>query len=407
MKMWQLKIVVTLAALASCVNCKSGLQYKVKCSEDLMEVELIKSTTVKEIHLQHLKQFPDPACKPKITGNLVTFQLKLSNIYQCMLQKIVNKQTNSKLYYHRVIVEYEDDTPKEAIVVKCNTGISAVSNSSEVESLSIVKRQVDFGPGFREDDVEITSEVTGFAPAPLLNVGVRQAGVLIDDELNVKPGTPLNMEVYLDNASKDVYGLLVSGMDVTDTQSQTEPILVNGCSVDPYLFENFVSVDGDFLKAKFRAFKFPDSNYVLFKGTVNVCLDSCKGVQCSNGQLGFGRRRRDVDSVSPASNKVYEVSMSTVIKLECTENDCLEIKTTRNKEQILPREEDRTPHVQIHQETAHVRAFQANEEAALSALFEEFKTPGIAVFEKNNAESALISCLSVLVPVAVLLFYRF
>ena len=27
------------------------------------------------------------------------------------------------------------------------------------------------------------------------------------------------------------------------------------CSVDPYLFENFVSVDGDFLKAKFRAFK--------------------------------------------------------------------------------------------------------------------------------------------------------
>jgi hypothetical protein len=196
-------------------------------------------------------------------------------------------------------------------------------------------------------------------------------------------------------------------MDVTDTQSQTEPILVNGCSVDPYLFENFVSVDGDFLKAKFRAFKFPDSNYVLFKGTVNVCLDSCKGVQCSNGQLGFGRRRRDVDSVSPASNKVYEVSMSTVIKLECTENDCLEIKTTRNKEQILPREEDRTPHVQIHQETAHVRAFQANEEAALSALFEEFKTPGIAVFEKNNAESILVSCLSVLLPVALILFSRF
>ena len=25
--------------------------------------------------------------------------------------------------------------------------------------------------------------------------------------------------------------------------------------MDPYLFENFVSVDGDFLKAKFRAFK--------------------------------------------------------------------------------------------------------------------------------------------------------
>lgn len=50
------------------------------------------------------------------------------------------------------------------------------------------------------------------------------------------------------------------------------------CSVDPYLFENFNTVDGNFLMAKFRAFKFPDSTYVQFRGTVNVCLDKCKGV---------------------------------------------------------------------------------------------------------------------------------
>lgn len=50
------------------------------------------------------------------------------------------------------------------------------------------------------------------------------------------------------------------------------------CSVDPYLFENFNTVDGDFLNAKFRAFKFPESTYVQFRGTVNVCLDKCKGV---------------------------------------------------------------------------------------------------------------------------------
>lgn len=50
------------------------------------------------------------------------------------------------------------------------------------------------------------------------------------------------------------------------------------CSADPYLFENFNTVDGDNLVAKFRAFKFPESTYVQFKGTVNVCLDRCKGV---------------------------------------------------------------------------------------------------------------------------------
>jgi len=53
--------------------------------------------------------------------------------------------------------------------------------------------------------------------------------------------------------------------------------------VDPYLFENFNTVDGDFLSAKFRAFKFPESTYVQFKGTVNVCLDKCRGVS-SSGQ---------------------------------------------------------------------------------------------------------------------------
>lgn len=51
------------------------------------------------------------------------------------------------------------------------------------------------------------------------------------------------------------------------------------CSVDPYLFENFNTVDGDFLTAKFRAFKFPESTYVQFRGTVNVCLDKCQGVR--------------------------------------------------------------------------------------------------------------------------------
>jgi hypothetical protein len=51
--------------------------------------------------------------------------------------------------------------------------------------------------------------------------------------------------------------------------------------VDPYLFENFNTVDGDFLSAKFRAFKFPESTYVQFKGTVNVCLDKCRGVSSS------------------------------------------------------------------------------------------------------------------------------
>ena len=53
------------------------------------------------------------------------------------------------------------------------------------------------------------------------------------------------------------------------------------CTVDPVLFENFLTEDGDLLRAKFQAFKFPETNFVLFKGVVNVCLDRCNGVSVS------------------------------------------------------------------------------------------------------------------------------
>merc|ERR1712013_611277 len=274
-------VVAGVVLLASLVTAKhKGPHYKVHCTKDNLTVDVVKHEEVSDIYLQHLKDYPDPACKPEVVDNRATFNLKLSNIYQCMVTKVLNKNTG-------------------------RTPTNTSSYDSEVSEVSLVKRQADFPVNFREDaDVVITGEVTGQAPIPVLNVGVRQAGTLIDDELNVKPGTPLNMEVYLDSESSEVYGLMVTGMEVTDTREQTEPILVNGCSVDPYLFENFVTTDGDYLKAKFRAFKFPESSFVLFKGTVNVCLDTCSPVQCSNGQRGYGRRRRAVtDSGDP--NKVY------------------------------------------------------------------------------------------------------
>ena len=81
------------------------------------------------------------------------------------------------------------------------------------------------------------------------------------------------------------------------------------------MFENFATEDGDFLIAKFRAFKFPDSSYVQFRGTVNVCLDKCKGVECSNGQIGYGKRRKREVSNSD-TNKLYEINLSTFIKVD-------------------------------------------------------------------------------------------
>merc|ERR1711868_152267 len=268
------------------------------------------------------------------------------------------------------------------------------SNSSsydaEVEAVSLVKRQADFGDNFQEaiiDNIRDIEEVKGYGPTPILGVGVRQNGALIDDQLNVKPGTPLKMEVYLDSVSADVYGLLVTGLEVTDTGDQKEPILVNGCSVDPYLFENFATNDGDFLRAKFRAFKFPESSYVLFKGTVNVCLNTCNPVRCSNGEPGYGRRRRDVSSKGADPNKVYTISMSTIIKMEC--DDC---GKAEHIEKGSLREKFEYSHA---------------DEAALSALFEEFGSSKFAYFEsgRSGQDSVMASMVFTVIAICSILFW--
>jgi len=39
-------------------------------------------------------------------------------------------------------------------------------------------------------------------------------------------------------------------------------------------------------------------------------------VDCSNGKVGFGRKRREISGIPPDPNKVFEVSMTTFIKVD-------------------------------------------------------------------------------------------
>lgn len=69
----------------------------------------------------------------------------------------------------------------------------------------------------------------GRAPEPMLTMRVRQDGRVIGHELLVQPGTPLTMEVAIDDkASREIYGILMSQMDVTDNAAQDEIIMLNG-----------------------------------------------------------------------------------------------------------------------------------------------------------------------------------
>ncbi|XP_055838563.1 uncharacterized protein LOC129906699 [Episyrphus balteatus] len=295
--------------------------HKVHCTEDLMRVEIgipdsiNDNKTKPQIYLEGLKGYPDVRCQPYINGSLAEFRLSLKDFYECGVTRMLNKLTGKKVYYHKIIIE--DAKSKEIVSVKCiTTGpvYNVMMNETNQQHHGIVRRDV-LPAGFQEpEDIEITTSLTTRAPEPHLSVGVRQGGEIVTGELNVSPGTPLTMEIYLDKTSAPVYGLGVTYMQVTDTKNQEETIIFNGCSVDPYLFDNFMTVDGDFLSAKFRAFKFPESTYVQFRATVNVCLDKCSGTPCSNGQVGFGRRKREI-SHHADPNKIYEISLATFIKV--------------------------------------------------------------------------------------------
>lgn len=72
--------------------------------------------------------------------------------------------------------------------------------------------------------------------------------------------------------------------------------------MDTYLFDNFVTANGDTLSAKFKAFKFPDTSYVQFKGTVTVCLDKCQGVS----EKGRGKLKKDLSQILMALENVWD-----------------------------------------------------------------------------------------------------
>ncbi|CAB3363779.1 Hypothetical predicted protein [Cloeon dipterum] len=297
-----LPLTLLLAAVASAAAQKEP-QHKVKCNDETMVIDVARQEG-SIAYLENLKDFHESSCKAEVQEKYLRFNLDLTDVFKCGTTKVRNLKNGYTLYHQKVVVE-DKSGQKSSFTATCKS-----------VSKKVNKREV-LPAGFQEpEDLEITSSYTKEAPQPVLRVNVLQGGRVVTDELNVSPGTTLQMELALDQQSAPVYGLLVSHMQVSDLKSQEETIIFNGCSVDPFLFENFDTTDGDVLRAKFRAFKFPDSTYVQFKGTVNVCLDKCRGVECSKNQIGYGRRRRAIAELPPDPNKVFEITLSSIFKIE-------------------------------------------------------------------------------------------
>jgi len=305
--------------ISAATKTTSDVQHKVKCTTSEMTVEMMLPDSVTDVYLEGMKEYgKEVGCQPTVEGNTATFRLSIVDFYRCGLTKVVDKTNGHRVYYHRIVVEKEmQQENKEVIIVKCGWVPHQQQQQQSNTTGLRAKRADELSPDFVEDEEYDITVVEGRAPEPVLGINVRQNGKVVGNDLNVTPGTLLQMYVFLDANSTSTYGLRVSYMDVTDRRTKEETIILNGCSVDPYLFENFNTVDGDTLTARFKAFKFPETNYVLFRGTIDVCLDKCSGVECSNDQIAYGRRRkRSLGNALDRKDRVFEVSMTTLVKFD-------------------------------------------------------------------------------------------
>ncbi|XP_077286141.1 zona pelucida superfamily protein qsm [Arctopsyche grandis] len=352
--------IVFLCCLPTWTQAK-GKQAKVNCVDDSMTVVVPLDTENEKAYLDQLKGYD--ICAPSIEDGAATFRLDLNDVHKCGVTRLLHQPTGKRVFYHKIIVESESG--REIVSVRCSLGPIVPVGPHQIH-----RRDLDLPVGFQEpENLEITTSLTERAPEPQLGVSVSQDGKEVSGEISVRPGTPLAMKVFLDKGSAPVYGLMVSHLQVSDTVAQQETIVFNGCSVDPYLFDNFVTTDGDTLEAKFRAFKFPDTTYVQFRGTVNVCLDKCQGTQCSNGATGYGRKKRSILSGND-SNRLFEISLTTFIKVEDDSNESDDIaKLLRNLKVANQMLEENSPRMVVEDNsdevlTATVREKPQNVDAA-------------------------------------------
>ncbi|CAN7938458.1 unnamed protein product, partial [Ixodes hexagonus] len=292
------------------------VQYDVTCSSKEMKVAVFVNNSESIIYLEKLKGYP--GCQPELSPGKAVFRLSLDNIYTCGTTRMHNKITGQKIFYHRVMIETPGEET-EVILAKCVLpgGFNQSSTSgSRSRRQSLPFDLIEPDQTSKATNTRSHKEERGQASARLPRLTVRRAG---RRTVGGQAGVGLTQGMKGRGEGRYTYGILTSYLKVTDSSSNQEEIIVmNGCSIDPYIFGNFETLDGgDTLSAKFRAFKFPESNYVLFVGTVNICIKECKGVPCGNDQYGYGRRRRSIPPQLPNDpNKVFEVELTTFLKVE-------------------------------------------------------------------------------------------
>ncbi|KAI8117474.1 hypothetical protein CVS40_10652, partial [Lucilia cuprina] len=282
------------------------------------------------IYWENLHSNAVKECQPLYNEREVILKVFFNDLGKCGFLRSINKLRDSVSFYQNLIIN-PNHTSLSKLNIKC---LYKIQKTKTTKFKHRIMKRDSLPEDFQEDvDIEILKTVEQHAPEPQVLMEVRQNDQLIDGMVTVIPGTPLVMEIKLDEASNDIYGLSVNYLQVTDMAEMSETILFKGCTVDPYLFENFNLTNKKSLKSKFRAFKFPNTAFVQFRANVKICLQNCAQPQCIGSNSKQSRKRRHLNN---PPKQVYEMLTSFVIKLnETYQSNEAELQQLQNHVQLL------------------------------------------------------------------------
>ncbi|GIY25394.1 ZP domain-containing protein [Caerostris darwini] len=192
------------------------------------------------------------------------------------------------IFYQRVIIEKSIQKEKELLFMQC---VIPGDFNMEFVRLDWLRESVPYN-----FSLPTSPPITDALDiVPYVNIAIRDKGQQLDTSAIVHPGTMLDLLIYLDKESSAHYDISLRYLTLTDaTRGHEEVVVMNGCSVDPFVLDVFPSSDG-VLRSQFRAFKFQSSDFVIFLATVSVCLQQCvekMALEANSLRRLSARRRR-------------------------------------------------------------------------------------------------------------------
>merc|ERR1719270_1598819 len=166
-----------------------------------------------------------------------------------------------------------------------------------------------------------SSILNNTAPAPGVRLRITTGSG--EDISGTRLGEKLFLRIEIDKAS--IYGIFAKNLRAISPADEDEIELLDGrgCPTDPVIFPGLEKVPGsEDLQGSFEAFKFSDTSVVKFQVNVAFCVGGCNPVNCGDGLVSYGRKKREVSrrdtTAVTSSSLVYDIDLGQEILISNT-----------------------------------------------------------------------------------------